>query len=392
MAARAQISPQILDWAIKRSDSSIAAIASKLNLKQEKVAEWIAGSASPTFRQAEVLAASLRIPFGYLFLSRPPARELVLPDFRRSPDGSDLSPSPDCIDAVNDIKSKQDWYRQNQADRGAERVATIGSSSATDRTDSVAASIRTSIGLTEELRGTSSGPEDLLRELVRRTEAFGVLVMRSGTVGGNTHRPLGMGEFRGFAISDDLAPTIFINTSDSKTGQLFTLAHELAHLWLGASGISPANADQTSSSGQEGRTEVFCNHVAADVLLPRAFFNQLWTASTEGAADRARRVARRLRVSYLAVLIRANDLQLIENSQARGLIDEEKERIAQLEQGPKSTGGDFYASFFARNSERFTLTLLEATKEGRVFYQEAASLLGVRVPTIDKLVEKVLER
>ncbi len=345
MAARAQISPQIVDWAIKRSDSSIAAIASKLNLKEEKVAGWIAGSAYPTFRQAEALAASLRIPFGYLFLSRPPGSELVLPDFRRSPDGSDLSPSPDCIDAVNDIKSKQDWYRENQADRGAERVATIGSSTATDRTDNVAASIRTSIGLTEELRGTASSPDDLLRELVRRTEAFGVLVMRSGTVGGNTHRPLGMGEFRGFAISDDLAPTIFINTSDSKTGQLFTLAHELAHLWLGASGISPANADQTSSSGQEGRTESFCNHVAADVLLPRALFNQLWTASTESAVDRARRVARRLRVSYLAALIRANDLRLIENSEARGLIDEEKRELLSSSKDQSPPAGTFTHRF-----------------------------------------------
>jgi hypothetical protein len=126
--------------------------------------------------------------------------------------------------------------------------------------------------------------------------------------------------------------------------------------------------------------------------LPRETFHRYWREYAELGAKRAERIARRLRVSYLASLIRASELDLIHAREARRLIEEEKQRIESLPARPKSEGGNFYATFFARNSERFTIALLEATKEGRVFYQEAANLLGVKVPTIDKLVDKVLER
>jgi Zn-dependent peptidase ImmA (M78 family) len=393
MPSRAEISPLILKWALRRSDSSPSIVAKKLNVKQEQVEAWGAGSEFPTFRQAQHLADALSIPLGYFFLSDPPQQEISLPDFRRAATGENAALTPDCIDAVNDVQLKQSWYRDFQRETHGSRVRVVASFSPRTRPETIAADIRERIGLTEQTQLKSASPDDLLRTLIRKVENLGILVMRSGVVGGNTHRALSVKEIRGFAISDRLAPTIFINSSDSKSAQLFTLAHELVHIWLGSSGISAVNTDPKLQNVDEvTRLEWYCNRVAADVLLPQDPFRRLWNEASAVDQNPAEKVARRFRVSALAALIRAKELHLLSEARAIPLIESERQRFEQLPAKTKSSGGDFYATFFARNSERLSGSLLAATKEGRVLYRDAARLLGVKVSTIDKLVEKLSGR
>jgi Zn-dependent peptidase ImmA (M78 family) len=392
MPAKAQISPSILKWAFQRSHSSTSLIAKRLNVKQAKLEAWNDGSDHPTFRQAQSLADALSIPLGYLFLSKPPQREMALPDFRRVA-GETPDITPDCIDAVNDVQLKQSWYHDFQHETNGPSVRVVGSFSRRNNPEDLGANVRERIGLTEEDQLNSSSSDEFLRFLVKKVETLGILVMRSGVVAGNTHRSLSVKEIRGFAISDSLAPAIFINSSDSKSAQLFTLAHELAHIWLGSSGISAVAVDPKLERVDEvAKLEWYCNRAAADVLLPSQLFRQVWSQLPASAKQRADTVARRFRVSNLAALIRAKDLDLIDEESAIALIDTERKQLDQLVAKPKSSGGDFYATFFARNSERLSTSLLGATKEGRVLYRDAARLLGVKVATIDKLVEKLSER
>ena len=137
----------------------------------------------------------------------------------------------------------------------------------------------------EQIRRTSHTWDEFLRELTRSAEATGILVMRSGIVGGNTRRKLSVNEFRGFVISDDLAPLVFINGRDSKAAQIFTLVHELVHVWIDRSGIS--NPDPKDVPAELRNTvETFCNSVAAEVLVPHAdFLKSLPSTFTEQTAQ-----------------------------------------------------------------------------------------------------------
>src|SRR5262249_30123596 len=143
--------------------------------------------------------------------------------------------------------------------------------------DIVAADMRDTFGIDDELREEAQSSDQFLRAYVRRVEATGILVLRAGVVESNTHRPLRVDEFRGFVISDELAPLVFINARDAKTAQIFTLTHEIAHLWFGQSGIS----SPAEYRGPESATERLCNRVAAESLVPRTVLLRRW----DNAAD-----------------------------------------------------------------------------------------------------------
>ena len=125
------------------------------------------------------------------------------------------------------------------------------------------------------LRSQSNSWTDFLTNFMHRAEDIGVLVIRSSVVENNNYRKLSVSEFRGFAISDSLAPLVFINGQDAKAAQIFTLAHELAHLWVGASGVS--NPDYRRATTQQmAETEQVCNSAAAETLVPASDFLGRW--------------------------------------------------------------------------------------------------------------------
>ncbi|MGN2393362.1 ImmA/IrrE family metallo-endopeptidase, partial [Pelomicrobium sp. G1] len=116
--------------------------------------------------------------------------------------------------------------------------------------------------------------EAAVLELRRRIEDIGVLVVVNGVVGNNTHRKLDVEEFRGFALADPYAPLIFVNGADAKSAQMFTLAHELAHLWLGPAGEGLSGYDKILQG--DHRVERFCDRAAAEFLVPGREFKAHW--------------------------------------------------------------------------------------------------------------------
>ena len=236
MTIEAAVTPHLLSWARRRRGMEASDIAVKMSVSPETVAAWESGDRRPTFRQARMFARCLHVPFGYLYLREPPIEKMPLADFRTS-GGGRPKPSPDLLDILNDVLGKQHWLREHKKSEGSSELSFVGRFGTTDSEAVVAENMRDTLGVDDCRRRARSGDE-FMRNLVRSAEASGIAVMRSGVVRGNNRRPLERGEFRGFSISDRVAPLVFINTCDVGGDQIFTLAHELAHIWAGKGGVS----------------------------------------------------------------------------------------------------------------------------------------------------------
>lgn len=367
MSELVTVQPDLLRWARERASCSTEELARKLHLKPDRVNEWeVTGRIS--LSHVERIAEATHTPVGYLFLSEPPDEELPILDFRSSDRNLRRRPSPELLDTIYACQQRQAWFREHLVAAGQVSTGFVGSACLADDPENVARQMRSTLGLEPNWR-PRSGARDALSELVHRLETLGVLVMRNGVVGNNTHRRLDSNEFRGFALADPLVPLIFVNASDPRTAQVFTLAHELAHLWLGQSAVSDTDPDATRPE------ERFCNRAAGEFLIPAAVLRQEWRSSQVPDAE-VRRLAREFGVSELALLLRGRDAGLILPADFRRLYGV---RLASpLDARTSSGGGNFYATLETRVGSRFARAVISSTLEGETPYSEAFELLGVR--------------
>lgn len=378
---QAFITRRVLKWARERRNLTEADVAKRISTSPDKVRSWEAegGGEYPTLRQALNVASILNVPLGYLYLSEPPSLRDELPDLRTVSSNPVQNPSPEFLDQLYDVRRKQSWYREYQESQAIiEPVPFVGRFSTTSTPEEIAADIVAVLGVDDEMRRQARNWESFLTAFVRKAESAGVLVFRSGVVEGNNRRALSAREFRGFAIADDLAPAVFINAQDAKVAQIFTLAHELAHLWIGASGVSNPNY-AVRPDEQVNQVDRLCEKVAAEVLVPRADFTARWR-DEEDIMTNIQSLATRYRVSRFVVLIRAYETDKVTQARFRTLYDEFQDDYHE----PSGEGGNFYYLFLARNSSTLTHTLLTAAAEGQVARLDAARLLNVRVETIEK--------
>lgn len=385
--SRVPINPQLLRWARQRAGLTVDDLARKLQLTPARVGEWESGAARPSWPQAQKLARALRIPFGYLFLSQPPQTVLsTIADFRTLPGVEVGRFSPELEDALNDALRKRDWLRERRIGEGTARLPFVGRFSTDASAEQVAMDIRRQLNLPTPPAAGLKRWEAHLQRLVDHAEEAGIVILQSGVALGDNRRPLSVEEFRGFTLADDYAPVIFINTRDSIAGRIFTLAHELAHLWSGTSGVSnptPGEAPETPA------VERFCNRVAGELLAPKDVFLSAWWQHEGLALDaRTQALAEEFRVSVFVTLIRAHELGLI----SRSALDEayqQAHQAATMIEAKGGGGGDFYRTLRSRNSRVLVDEVLLALRQGEALYREAATLLNVRVGTLEKALERL---
>jgi Zn-dependent peptidase ImmA (M78 family) len=224
-----------------------------------------------------------------------------------------------------------------------------------------------------------------LSGLSERAENAGVLVMINGIVGSNTHRKLDPSEFRGFALVDPFAPLAFVNGADTKAAQIFTLVHELAHIWLGQQALDDASPGRRASN----EIERWCSQVAAEFLVPIADLQSQFRSEADLTAE-LDRLARLFKSSTLVVLRRIHDAGGLSWEQFREEYRRELDRVMSIAGGRAQTGGDFYNTTPVRTSKRFARALITSTLEGQTLYRDAARLLGFKnLSTLDKLGERL---
>jgi len=342
---RVEIKPDMLRWARERAGFTLDDMA-----------------------PIEKFAKATYTPVGFLFLAEPPVEQIPIPDFRTMGNTFAGQPSPHLLDTLYICQQRQEWYRDFIRGMGEDPLPFVGSARISHNIEATAAKIRHVLRFDLEERRRMSTWADALRRFIEQAEDLGILVMCSGVVLNNNKRKLDPEEFRGFAMADDLAPLVFINGADTKAAQMFTLAHELAHIWLGETALS----DSSVAYVAEHDVERWCNRVAAELLVPLASLKEEYDESADLDAE-VKRLARCFKVSTLVILRRIHD--------AGGLNEERfwreyRKELGRLMAIPRGSGGDFYLTQAARLSKRFARALVASTLEGQTLHRDAFRLLG----------------
>ncbi|MCY4673979.1 MAG: XRE family transcriptional regulator [Bacteroidetes bacterium] len=364
--ARVPVKPELLYWARKRAGITQEDLARKF----KKLPEWESGDVNPTFKQLEDFARIVHVPLGYLFLGEPPEEPLPITDFRTIANTEKAKASPNLIDTIYAMQRRQDWLRDFMIECEADPLPFAASVRLTNNPNAVGLEMRDMLGLSSGWAGEARTWQEAVNKLRFKIEKLGVMAVINGVVGNNTHRSLSVEEFRGFALTDQYAPLIFVNGMDAKAAQMFTLAHELAHIWLGESGLSGFERLIPSST----EVEEWCNRAAAEFLLPSNELKECWKR-VKHQQDPYNVLARLFKVSPIVAARRAMDLRLVNKA---SFFEFHDHYISQKTQkGSTSSGGNFYNSQNARVGKLFATRVIRAAMEGKIGFRRAYELTGL---------------
>lgn len=372
------VNPKIIEWArAQQGDLTQAALAQLIGVHENQIIKWESRDGQPTFAQARQLAEKLHIPFGYLFLTDPPQLEMPLPDLRTRRDKPLKNLSSPFREHLYSVLDKHDWYREYILEYNAEKLPFVGRFNVSSDPLVVAEDIRATLSISQGLRQMAQTWSAYLDLLSMKAEAVGILVMRSSFVGANTRRGLSADEFQGFVLTDEFAPLVFINNADYVTARIFTLIHEVAHIWIGKSGV--VNPDESLISDTTN-TERFCNVVATESLVPKDEFLITWNALRGSIIS----LAEHFRVSEIVIARRAQELSQITQDRFFVLLEEIKGRQKQIARGGRR---DPIVNVANRNSPLFMDALIKDVRVGGTLLRDGARLLNMKLPTFTKVVQ-----
>ncbi len=239
---------------------SIETAAQKIGVSSDRLAEWEAGDESPTIAQLRKAAEVYKRPLAVFFLAEPPKKFDALRDYRRLPATAKPTQSPDLSLAIRLARSQRELLLEVAEDSGIELPAIEADFRRwQDSPQDFAEAARKLLGVSLGAQYSWRQPYEALNNWVKALEGIGVLVFQTGETE--------LDEARGFAIYERPLPVIVANARDSPRGRVFTLLHELAHILLRQSPLCDLHEERAAST-EEGRTEVFCNEVAGNILVP----------------------------------------------------------------------------------------------------------------------------
>lgn len=371
---RAPVKPALIRWARERASYSLHQLSGRF----PRIEAWERGETRPTLRQLEAYAQVTHAPIGFFFLEAPPVEAMPIPDLRTATGVPLDRPSLNLLDTVYLCQQRQHWYRDFVQSVHEPQLEIVASARIDDDVLKTAAKMRNALGIDSDEWVSIASWKGALRHLMAQAGARGVLVMFSRVVGSDNRRRLDPQEFRGFALADPWAPMVFVNGADTTAAQMFTLAHELVHIWLGESGVSDTDARDVPDHA----SECWCSRVAAEFLVPLEALREELQPSA-GPNYELNRLARRFKTTTVVILRRIHDAKQLSPKEFREAYDMELDRLNARQQ---SIDGINYLTPGAYVSERFARALVESTLEGRTAFTEALRMLGLKkMASFDKL-------
>ncbi|MDE6568073.1 MAG: ImmA/IrrE family metallo-endopeptidase [Lachnospiraceae bacterium] len=386
MQVNISVSSEILDWVIThiQADTLPNQIVDYLNL-------WISGEKKPTFNQVERVSKATGIPLGYFFLQTPPQEDLSIVEYRTIDSIELKNPSRNLIDTLHDMDQVQAWMHDYLISEGNGPLAFVGSLKTESSFEVFAGKVRDLLGISADWYRKVRTVEECFNVIRTAISNAGAVVMMSGIVGTNTHRPLDVEEFRAFSVVDSYAPLIFINANDSINGRLFSLLHEFSHICIGENSLFN---DRYSAGKKVKKVETICNAVAAEILVPQAFFVKGWNAvlKENDVEQTIEILAREFKCGITVIARKAFDNGFIDYQlyhviaqRAVKLYNDSRKRKKEQGEG----GGDFYRTAASRIDKRFFALLVNSVQEGKTLYSDAYRLTNTNRSTFTNLAGSV---
>lgn len=378
MRLEIKVNNDILLWAVERAGFSVEEISQKI----PAFISWVEGKKSPTLKQLQAFAQKVYLPFGYLFLEKPPEEKLPIPFFRTISKENNQNRVPiNVYDTILIIQQRQNWLSNYLRENEYEKLNFVGKfKNEIFQIEEIVADIKNTLGLKDNWARELPTWEDAKNYLVDKIEDAGIIINFNSVVGNNTRRKIKVDDCRGFVLIDEYAPFLFVNSADSKSAQMFTLAHELAHIWLGES----AGFDFRNLQPAENPVETKCDKIAAEFLVPEKELKSFLSLETD-----IEKIARTFKVSQIVIARRLLDLKIIDKSKFFEFYNEYIKRDF-MKKEEKESGGDFYKTQRKKLGRRFLNYINQAVLTNKLLVREAYQLTGLKGDIFNKLMSEYL--
>ncbi len=384
--------PAILEWARATAGLSVEEAAHAIGLADahgmsgpDRLALLETGKEEPSRPTLVKMAKVYHRPLLVFYLETPPKKGDSGKDFRTLPGGTEPSYNALLDALIRDIKGRQSILRSLLEDAEAEKLRFVGSATPNTPVRVLAEQICAQLKFKLKVFRAQRTIEDAFAYLRSAAESNGIFILLVGNLG-SYHTNITTETFRGFALADEIAPLVVINDNDALSAWSFTALHEIAHVWLGATGVSGW------VSGQP--IEQYCSDVAAEILLPPYELDDFLPGkpTLDELAERMSRFADQRNISRAMVAYRVFRTGVITEKIWQQLRDRfHQEWIAHQErQAAKQKAREGGPSYYVVKKHRLGKALLavadRSIREGLLTYTKAAKLLGVKARNVRPLL------
>lgn len=357
MSTELAVNNKVLSRYIHNSNTPIDAIAKRI----KSINLILDGKKNPTFNQLSTISKIINVPVGLLILDDyiEPYEEKL--DFRTINSSDIEEMSSELKDTIKEMRVKQDFLK----DEVENHLDFINKFSINDNYQHVAEEIRKYLNINiNYFENIDDNPFTYFRNKISQ---IGVFIFLNGKYKDNTHRNLNINEFRGFVLADQKAPIIFINQKDSKKGQLFTLIHELVHLFIGYDEIY--NIKEINHNKFD-KVEAFVNKVTAEILVPSKIFETIGNKPID-------ELLKIFPVSEYVLIRRQYDFNFITHNEYKEQVKVLEENYQEIKNIDRNKGGNYKNNLNFRMDKNFFNYVENAVKSDKISYTDAFKILGV---------------
>jgi len=377
MKNEVQIKSDIITWAIARAGFDLQ----EFLIKYPKVSAWIDNKKNPTIRQLEDFSKKVYLPFGYLFLNEPPRENFPI-SFFRTGKGETKDVSINVRDTVLLLKKRQEWLSEFLENNDYAKLDFVGKYNENDSHQEIVKDIRKTLNLKEDWAKSFKTWDETLNYFVKRMEDVRIITSFNGVVNNSNRRAISVEECRGFVLVDKFVPFLFVNNKDAKSAQVFTIAHELAHIWLGKS----AGFDLSGLMPNDDPLELLCDRVAAEFLVPSLLFKDHWNIESN-LEKNITDLGKQFKVSPIVIGRRALEMKLINKKDFFSFYNTYIKSLNKV-QKVKASGGNPYFTMKKRVSLKFVAFVNSALKQNLLTYKDAYKLTSMKGSTYSKFINK----